>query len=60
MRNHPKKERSDKDLDLFEEQPPKTKELLRLKDLAEKSTGSERAKLDGEIHRRVKRDETSR
>jgi hypothetical protein len=44
--------RSDRDLEKFEKQPDDRKELERLKDLAEKSTGPERVKLDEEIRAR--------
>ncbi|GEM_PF-1405554 len=43
---------SDRDLERFEAQPDKTKELERLKDLVEKSVGPEKADLDQEIRRR--------
>lgn len=41
-----------KDLDTFESLPEKTKELSRLKDEAEKSSGPQRKKLDQSIARR--------
>lgn len=52
MRKNSKKERSDQDLDHFEAQPSKSKELQHLKDSAEKSTGTKRAELNKEIRRR--------
>lgn len=44
--------RSDEDLEAFEKQPVERKELQRLKDLAEKSVGREKAGHDHEIRRR--------
>lgn len=41
-----------KDLDTFESLPDKTKELSRLKDAAEKSSGSQRQALDQSIARK--------
>lgn len=59
MRKSPKKKRSDRDLDRFEDQSSTNKELLRLKDLAEKSTGPRRVALDEEIRRTSKEGKTA-
>jgi hypothetical protein len=52
MRESPKKKRSDKDLEKFDDLPPETKDLQQLKDHAEKSNGPAREKLDREIRQR--------
>jgi len=59
MSENQNKEHSDDDLNQFEEQPAKTKELQRLKDLAEKSAGRERAGLNKEIRRSSDGDKAS-
>lgn len=48
----PKKRRSDRDLETFEELPEGQKELQKLKDSAEKASGPKKADLDEKIRRR--------
>ncbi len=45
---------SDRDLTTFENLPAKTRELVVLKDVAEKSTGPERAAADQAIQEKAK------
>lgn len=56
MRDKPKEKRSDKDLEKFDELPSETRDLQQLKDLAEKSNGPARVKLDREIRDRSERE----
>jgi hypothetical protein len=56
MNSEPPKTKADSDRDArtFEELPAKTKELVVLKDTAEKSTGKERAAVDQTIKEKSK------